>query len=96
MTEENNRMIFEWSSNFRWRYWGMVRASYFSVSSRSFSAIKNQEAIMPKIMPTTAQDSLNPTVIAAPGNANNSHADSPEARSENAVTQGPNFLPANK
>ena len=96
MTEENRRMILELSLNFRWRYSGIVRASYFSVSSRSRSAIKNQDAIIPRIIPITAQDSLNPMVIAAPGSANKSQADSPEARSEKAVTHGPSFRPASK
>ena len=34
--------------------------------------------------------------IAAPGSASNNHADSPEALSEKAVTQGPNDLPAKR
>ena len=73
----------------------MVNASYFSVSLRSLSAMRYQEAIIPAVIPMTVQASPKPTEIAAPGKANNNHADSPEALSENAVTQGPSFLPAN-
>ena len=51
---------------------------------------------MPIIIPITDQNSPNPIEIAAPGKANNSHADSPEALSEKAATHGFNFLPANK
>ena len=48
------------------------------------------------MMPITDQNSPRPIAIAAPGNANNSQADSPDALSEKAVTHGPNDLPANK
>jgi hypothetical protein len=44
----------------------------------------------------TAQISPYPTAIAAPGSPKISHADSPEALSEKAVTHGPKRLPANK
>ena len=74
----------------------MVKALNFSVSDLNFSAIKYQDDIMPKIIPKTAQISLIPITIAAPGKASNNHADSPDALSEKAVTHGPNFLPANK
>ena len=88
--------MLELSLNRRCRYSGIVKAWYFSVSIRSFSAIKNQEAIIPIVIPTTVHTSPKPTAIAAPGRANSNQADSPEARSENAVTQGPNFLPARR
>ena len=74
----------------------MVSESYFSVSTLNFSAIKYQDAVIPTIIPKTDHISPNPIVIAAPGNAKRSQADSPEALSENAVTQGPSFLPAKK
>ena len=74
----------------------MVNAWYFSVSIRSFSAIKNQDAIIPTVMPITVHTSPNPTAIAAPGRASINQADSPEARSENAVTQGPSLRPARR
>jgi len=48
------------------------------------------------MIPITDHSSPNPIVMAAPGKAKRSQADSPDARSENAVTQGPSFLPANK
>ena len=52
--------------------------------------------MIPRVIPITAQISPYPTAIAAPGSPKISHADSPEALSEKAVTQGPNFRPANK
>ena len=73
-----------------------MSASYFSVSALNFSAIRNQERIIPLIIPITAHISPYPTAIAAPGKPNNNQADSPEALSENAVTQGPSLRPANK
>ena len=73
-----------------------MRALYFPVSSLSFSAIKYQDATIPAIIPITDQLTLNPIVITAPGKASNNHADSPEARSEKAVTQGPNLRPARR
>ena len=74
----------------------MVRALYFSVSSRSFWAIKNQDVLIPKMIPMTVHASPKPTAMAAPGSANRSQADSPEALSEKAVTQGPSFRPAKR
>ena len=44
----------------------------------------------------TAQISPYPIAIAAPGSPRISHADSPDALSEKAATQGPKRLPANK
>ena len=58
--------------------------------------MRYHDAIIPKVIPTTVHISPRPTDIAAPGNASSSHADSPEALSENAVTHGPSLLPANK
>ena len=52
--------------------------------------------MIPNVIPMTVQTSPNPTAIAAPGNASNNHADSPDARSENAVTHGPKRRPASK
>ena len=46
--------------------------------------------------PITAQISPYPIAIAAPGSPRRSHADSPEALSEKAVTHGPSLLPASK
>ena len=86
----------EESLNFFSRKSGIVNELNFSVSSLNFSAIRNHEDIIPMVIPITAQISPYPTAIAAPGSPRRSHADSPEALSENAVTQGPNFLPANK
>ena len=59
---------------------------------RSFSAIRYQDPMIPTIIPNTAQISPNPMLIAAPGNAKSSQADSPDALSEKAVTHGPSFL----
>ena len=89
-------MIFELSLYFLCRYPGIVNALYFSVSIRNFSAIIYHEAIIPKVIPKTVHASPSPIDIAAPGNASKSHADSPDALSEKAVTHGPSFLPANK
>ena len=47
-------------------------------------------------MPITVHTSPKPTAIAAPGRASINQADSPEARSENAVTQGPSLRPARR
>ena len=96
MTDENSRIIFELSLYFLCKYPGIVKAEYFSVSMRNFSAIKYQEVIIPKVIPRTVHASPRPTDIAAPGKASRSHADSPDALSEKAVTHGPSFLPANK
>lgn len=96
MIDENNLMVFDLSLYRLWRNSGMVRALNFSVSIRNFSAIKYQEAIIPIMIPITDHNSPSPMVIAAPGKAKRSQADSPDARSENAVTQGPSLLPANK
>ena len=84
------------SLNFFVRKSGMVNESYFSVSSLKRSAIKNQEDIIPIVIPITAHISPYPIAIAAPGSPRRSHADSPEALSEKAVTHGPSLLPANK
>ncbi len=54
------------------------------------------ERIIPQIIPNTAQISPIPIAIAAPGNAISNQADSPDARSEKATTQGPNRRPASK
>ena len=89
-------MIFDSSLYFRCRYSGIVKALYFSVSDLNFSAIKYQEDAIPNIIPKTAQISLIPVTMAAPGRASSNHADSPDALSEKAVTQGPSFLPASK
>ena len=51
---------------------------------------------MPNVIPITDQYSLYPNAYAAPGKPNNNHADSADALSENAVTQGPSLRPANK
>ena len=74
----------------------MVNESNLSVSSLKRSAIKNQEDIIPIVLPSTAQISPYPIAIAAPGRPRRSHADSHEALSEKAVTHGPSLLPANK
>ena len=58
--------------------------------------MRNQERIIPLIIPITAHISPYPIAIAAPGKPNNNHADSPDALSENAVTQGPSLRPAYK
>ena len=84
------------SLNFFSRKSGIVNESNFSVSSLNRSAIKNQEDIIPIVIPITAQISPYPMAIAAPGSPRRSHADSPEALSEKAVTHGPSLLPANK
>ena len=84
------------SLNFFSRKSGIVNEFNFSVSSLNFSAIKNQEDIIPIVIPITAQISPYPIAIAAPGSPRRSQADSPEALSENAVTHGPSLLPANK
>jgi len=89
-------MMFELSLYFLCKYPGIVKALYFSVSIRSFSAMRNHDAIIPKVIPTTVQIFPRPTDIAAPGNASRSHADSPEALSEKAVTHGQIFQQANK
>ena len=94
--DENNLIMFDWSSYFLCKYSGIVNALYFSVSMRSFSAIRYQDPMIPTIIPNTAQISPNPMLIAAPGNAKSSQADSPDALSEKAVTHGPSFLPARK
>ena len=93
---EKIRITFEVSLKRRCRYSGIVSALYFSVCSRNFSAIRYQEQIIPIIIPNTDHNSPIPIVIAAPGRAKSSQADSPEALSEKAVTQGPSFLPAKK
>ena len=74
----------------------MVRALYFSVSCLIFFVTRSHEEIIPITIPITDQNSPRPIAMAAPGKANNSQADSPDALSENAVTHGPNDLPANK
>ena len=86
--------MFDWSLYRLCRYSGIVSAPYLSVSERNFSAMINHEAIIPHIMPITDHSSPIPMVIAAPGNANKSQADSPDALSEKAVTQGLRDLPA--
>ena len=96
MSAEKSRIMLDLSLNRLWRYSGIVRALNFSVCSRNFSAIRYQEQIIPIIMPMTDHNSPIPIVIAAPGRAKSNHADSPEALSENAVTHGPNFLPAKR
>ncbi len=96
MIDENNKIIFDPSLYLRCRYWGIVIALYFCVSNLSFSAIKNQERIIPIMIPATVHNSTSPITITAPGSANNNHADSPDALSEKAVIQGPKFLPAKK
>ena len=71
-------MMFELSLYFLCKYPGIVKAEYFSVSIRSFSAIRNHDAIIPKVIPTTVHTSPRPTDIAAPGNASRSHANGSE------------------
>jgi hypothetical protein len=52
------------------------------------------EARMPQAMPITDQYSVKPSAYAAPGRPSRNQADSPEARSETAATQGPSRRPA--
>ena len=52
-----------------------------------------QEVMIPKIHPTAVHNSNSPTANAAPGKPNINHADSPDARSEKAITTGPNRFP---
>ena len=74
------------SLNFFSRKSGIVNESNFSVSSLNRSAIKNQEDIIPIVIPITAQISPYPMAIAAPGSPRRSHADSPEAVSYTHLT----------
>ena len=66
---------------------------YFSVARRKGYATMSQDKIIPPIHPTTVQISSRPAIRAAPGSPSISQADSPDARSENAITVGPNRCP---
>ena len=53
--DENNLIMFDLSSYFLCKYSGIVNALYFSVSMRSFSAIRYQDPMIPTIIPNTDQ-----------------------------------------
>jgi len=73
---------------------GRVIELKFSVSTLRSNAITHQEKIIPAIQPIAVQISRNPAASAAPGNPNRSQADSPDALSEKATTQGLSLRPA--
>ena len=95
MKDENKRMMPLSSLNFFSKYSGRVRTLYFSVACLMGYATISQEKIMPPTQPTTVHISSIPAISAAPGSPKISQADSPEARSENAITIGPRRWPPN-
>ena len=73
---------------------GMVNAPCSSdFTLRSF-AITNHAKAIPRIQPMAVHISINPAINTAPGRPRRSHADSPDALSEKATTQGFSLLPA--
>ena len=93
MNDESKRIMPLVSLNLFSKKSGRVITLYFAVSSRSGRAIIIQDNIIPDKHPKTVQSSNNPKINAAPGRPRISQEDSPEARSDNAITVGPNFCP---